>query len=88
MPPGERPKAVLISDDSFAALVLAFKQSPKFLAYAEETRKLWGRSLDFAARPALLGSRSLQEIRPSLVQAFFDGLADKPGKSAACYSAI
>ena len=82
------PKAARVTEDSFAALVRAFMLSSKFAAYAEETRKLWGRELMFAARPDCLGTLSLQEIRPSLVQAFFDGLAGRPGKQAASLAAI
>jgi integrase len=78
----------LTADDSFAALVRAFKRAPKFLAYAQATRELWGRELDFAARPDCLGSLSLHEIRPSLVQAYMDGLTGLPGKQAAALSAL
>lgn len=88
MPPEKRLKAVLVTEDSFAALVRAFKASPKFEGYAENTRLLWGAQLDFAARPGCLGAVSLQEIRPSLVQAFFDGLSGRPGKQHATLSAL
>lgn len=89
MPPDEnRRKAVLVTEDSFAALVAAFMRSPKFLGYSENTQLLWGSCLKFAARPALLGAISLQEIRPSIVQGFFDGLTDTPGKQAATLAAM
>lgn len=88
MPHDENRKAAQVTDETFAALVRAFKVSPKFGKYAQATRDLWGRSLDFAARPTLLGAKTRQELRPSLVQAFFDGIANKPGKQAACLAAI
>jgi integrase len=84
----ERQKIALVTEDTFAALVRAFKQSPKFQAYAEATQEQWGRELDFAARPDCLGALSCYAIRPSLVQAFFDGLTGKPGKQAASLGAL
>jgi hypothetical protein len=44
--------------------------------YAHNTKDSWSRALNFAIRPDCLGDVSLNEIRPSLVQAFFDGIAD------------
>ena len=42
MPHDERRKAVLVTEDSFAALVRAFKVSPKFTGYAQATQcRLW-----------------------------------------------
>lgn len=84
----ERPKAALVTEDSFAALVRAFKASGKFTGYAQATQDLWGRELDFAARPDCLGALARHEIRPSLVQAYFDGLTGLPGKQAAALAAI
>ena len=87
-PDAPRKKVVLVTEDSFAALVRAFKLSPRFTAYAQATQDLWGRELDFAARPDCLGAISRHEIRPALVQAFFDGLTGRPGKQAAALSAF
>lgn len=87
-PPSERPIAARVTEDSFAALVRAFKTSPKFQGYGESTKEMWGRELDFAARPDCLGALGRHEIRPSLVQAFMDGLSGRPGKQAAALSAI
>lgn len=84
----EPPKVALVTDDRFAALIRAFKASSKFLGYAEETQRVWGRELDFAARPDCLGALSRHEIRPALVQAFFDGLTGRPGKQAASLAAL
>lgn len=84
----DRRSTVGLTEDSFAALVTAYKQSPKFKAYAYETRALWGRELEHAAKPKCLGPVSLQELRPSVVQAFFDGLTGLPGKQQAALAAI
>lgn len=83
-----RQKIVRLTEDSFAMLVRAFKESPKFKGYAQATQDLWGRELDFAARPDCLGALSRHEIRPALVQAYFDGLTGLPGKQAAALSAL
>jgi integrase len=89
MAPDERRRKVArVTEDCFAAIIRAFKQSPKFLSYAPATRELWGRELDFASRPACLGPLSVEEIRPSLVQAYFDGIAHRPGKQAAALAAL
>ena len=84
----ERPKLALVTEDTFAALVRAFKQSPKFDGYAQATQEVWGRELDFMARADCLGALSRYELRPSLVQAFFDGLAGRPGKQAAALAVL
>src|SRR5262245_13103900 len=89
----EKPlkKAALVTEDSFAALVRAFmsEANPKWFGkYEEATRDLWGRELRFASRPDTLGAVSLQEIRPSLVQAYLDALEGRPGKQAAAKAAF
>ena len=81
-------KAARITEDCFAALVRSYLATPKFQKYAEETRRTWTRELNFAARPDLLGTLSIQEIRPALVQAFFDGLTDRPGKQRVALAAF
>lgn len=81
-----RPRVLRVTEDSFAALIRLYRsQSPKWtspppIGYAESTKKNWGRELDLMARPTTLGALSIQEIRPALVQAYFDGLAEWPGK--------
>jgi integrase len=84
-PEQPRPKVVLVTEDSFAALVRLFMSpaNPKWFGeYSDSTRTTWGRELIFMSRPDCLGALSLHEIRPSLVQAYFDGIADRPGKCA------
>jgi hypothetical protein len=91
----QRPKARLVTEDSFASLVRLFMSpinakwhSQPPIGYSESTKVTWGRELLFAARPDTLGAISIQEIRPSLVQAFMDGLADRPGKQNAALRAL
>lgn len=84
----QRPKIGKVTEDKFAALVRAFKASPRFTGTSEATQRLWGAELEFMARPDLLGALSTLEIRPSLVQGYFDGIADRPGKQAAGLTAL
>lgn len=88
MEPSERLKAVLVTDDSFAALVRLFMASPKFQGYSEGTRDTWGRELRFASRPNCLGAVSRDRMRPALIQAYLDGLSGRPGKQAVAYSVL
>lgn len=81
-------QAQRVTEHTFAALIRAFKASSKFEKYAQATRDLWGRELDFAARPDCLGALLREEIRPALVQAFFDGLTGRPGKQAAALAVL
>lgn len=90
MAPGARSKLLLVTEDSFAALIRAFmsENNPQWMGYAPATRDAWGRELKLAARPDTLGAKSLQEIRPALVQAFLDGLDGRPGKQANAKAAL
>jgi len=84
----ERPSIEKISPGSFAAVIRAYVLSPKFAGYAPSTQKLWGAELRFAEHPDRLGGVPIKEIRPALVQAFLDGMADRPAKQEAAYSAL
>lgn len=91
----QRPKIRPLTEDSFASLVRLFMSpinakwhSPPPVGYSELTKATWGRELLFAARPDTLGALSIQEMRPSLVQAFMDGLTDRPGKQNAALRAL
>jgi hypothetical protein len=83
-----RTKAVRVTDNSFYALVRAFKESAKFKGLAKASQDLWGRELDFACRPNCLGAVPLDVIRPALIQGYLDGWDDKPGKQAAAKAAF
>jgi integrase len=89
VPSGQR-RAAKIADGCFAAVIRAFMapDNPKWNKYADATRDLWGRELRLAERPDTLGAYSIYEIRPSLVQAYLDGLADWPAKQEAALSAL
>src|SRR5262245_47342507 len=79
-----------VTDDCFATLIRRFASdlNPKWAKYSQSTKETWGRELHFMASPYCLGALSLQDIRPSLVQAYFDGIADRPGKSKAGLAAL
>jgi integrase len=73
--------------------VRSYLSSPRFQvgaknSYAKNTIELWTRELTFMSRPDTLGDLSVNEIRPSLVQAYFDGLTSLPGKSGAAMGAL
>jgi integrase len=74
----------------FAAVIKAFmsEQNPKWTKYAEATRDLWGRELRLAERPDTLGAYFVHEMRPSIIQAYLDGLAEWPAKQEAALSAL
>lgn len=82
------PKIGRVTEDCFAALVRAYMLSPKFLGYSAGTQDIWGRELNFAARPKCLGAVSLQVLRPALMQAYLDGLDGRPGKQAVAKAAL
>lgn len=87
MPPG-RASIQKVAPDSFAAVIHAYVFSPKFASYAPSTQKLWGAELRYAEHPDRLGGVPIKEIRPSIVQAFLDGLVDRPSKQEVAYSAL
>ena len=78
----------------FAAVIRAYMTtSPKWTlpppkGYSDATKDSWRRQLNLAARPEVLGSVPISELRPSLVQAFLDALADRPGKAEKALSAL
>src|SRR5262249_21964329 len=89
------PKCALATDERFVAVVRLFMSAanpkwalPQPKGYSESTKATWGRELQFMARPDCLGAIPVSEIRPSLVQAFFDGIADRPGKQDAALAAL
>ena len=84
----ERHRAARITEGCFAQVIRAFMASPKFNGYSANTRDNWGRQLRLAERPDTLGALSVHAIRPALVQAFLDGLSDRPGKQGACLRAL
>jgi integrase len=77
-----------ITENSFAALVRAYRESSKFKGLQPNSQSLWGRELDFACRPGCLGAVTLETIRPALIQGYLDSWDDKPGKQAAALAAF
>jgi integrase len=88
MPHDGRPRVSKIKPGSFAAVIRAYLASPKFAGLAHSTRTNYRYLLQIAERPDTLGSLSTDEIRPALVQAFLDGLADRPAQQKAAQSVL
>lgn len=88
MPHERLIKVEKVAPNSFAAVVHSYMASPKFKGYAAATQEMWGSKLRQAARADLLGSISVKEIRPSLVQAFLDRFAYSPSAQAVALAAI
>jgi integrase len=55
---------------------------------AKSTQSNYRYLLGLAERPDVLGAISVDEIRPALVQAFLDGLADKPATQRCAQTAL
>jgi integrase len=68
----------VIKSQTFAAVIRAYLASPKFNALSDSTRAGYRRYLRLAEQPETLGAYPVDVIRPALVQAFLDGLADRP----------
>lgn len=62
----------------FSAVINAFMNSPKFLALAANTQISYRHHLILAEK--VLGTLPTDAVKPSVVQVFLDGMADKPGK--------
>lgn len=88
MPHDARRRASKITDGCFAAVIRAYRASPKFQALATSTKANYGKPLSVAERPDVLGALSIYEIRPALVQAFLDGLADRPAAQKSAQTAL
>jgi len=85
---GRRPKAIRIASGTFAAVIRAYQNSATYAALAKSTRTNYGRVLRLAELPEGLGAVDVEVIRPSLVQAFLDGLAATPGIQRIARTAI
>lgn len=85
---GFRPRADRIKGGSFAAVIRAYLASPKFEALAPRSKINYRHLLSLAERPDTLGNLAVDVIRPALVQAFLDGLADRPAQQRAAQTAL
>jgi integrase len=89
MRPGKRrPSAAKIKGGTFASVIRAYMASPKFSALAKSTRVNYGRTLEIAERAETIGSVTVDEMRPAVVQAFLDGFADRPAQQKCVQTAI
>ena len=61
---------------SFAGVIAAYVGSEKFMRLATSTQGNYRRHLALAQ--SVLGGRDVEVMRPALVQAFLDGLSDRP----------
>jgi integrase len=86
--PRERRPVVRIGSGTFAAVIRSFQSSPKYLALEPSTRRIYGDVLRLAETHEGLGGVSIEVIRPSLVQAFLDGLAATPGRQKIARTAL
>lgn len=88
MPHDGRPKATRIKGDAFAAVIRLFLASSKFQGLAASTQVGYRHLLGLAERPDILGAVPIDQMRPALVQAFLDGLSDKPATQKCAQTAI
>lgn len=77
-----------IVEGTFAAVIRAYLSSPVFANLARETQRNYRVLLAMAEHPEALGGLSSLTIRPSLVQAFLDGLAGTPGRQKNARTAL
>jgi integrase len=85
---GSRPKAGKIHAGSFASVIRAYQSSPAYQGLARSTQRLYNDVLRIAEREEALGGLSVTVIRPALVQAFLDGLAETPGRQKIARTAL
>ena len=84
MPRGKRH----VTSEAFASVIKAYLASPKFEGLAWETQRNYHRYLILAEHPDCLGSVPVDAMRPALVQAFLDGLSDRPGAQVVAQVAL
>src|SRR5678816_923548 len=71
---------------NFSAVIKAFLNSPYFGGLGESTQDHWKRELVLAEMT--LGPLDVAEVRPSIIQAHLDGLAEYPGKQELARTAL
>jgi integrase len=84
---GQR-KAARIKSGTFAGVIRAFLASSKFAALARSTQVHYRHLLHLAERADTLGAVPVDEMRPALMQAFLDGLSDRPAQQKCAQTAI
>lgn len=82
MQPDKPSPANRIRPDSFAAVIRAFQASPHFRSLAPSTQANYKGAFRIAETHEGLGGINVAEMRPSLVQAFLDAMAETtPGRA-------
>ncbi len=71
---------------SFAGVIAAYIGSDKFMRLAASTQGNYRRHLALAQ--SVLGGRDIEVMRPALVQAFLDGLSDRPATQKVAQTAL
>jgi integrase len=71
---------------SFAGVIASYIGSDKFMRLATSTQGNYRRHLALAQ--SVLGSRDVEVMRPALVQAFLDGLSDRPATQKVAQTAL
>jgi integrase len=87
-PEKRRPSPQIIKKNTFAAVIRSYLASPKFNGLAHRTQIGYRHYLGLAEQPETLGAYPVDVIRPSLVQAFLDGLADRPAAQRAAQATL
>lgn len=77
-----------IRGGTFAQVIHAYLASPKFAGLGASTQDGYQRALAIAERPDVLGAYPVEVMRPSLVQAFVDAYAGRPGAARVALTAI
>lgn len=81
-----RQKGRRASPDSFASVINAYLNSPKFHSLAKATQVGYRHYLSLAQ--SVLGSQNIEVIRPAIIQSFLDGLAEMPAKQKCAQTAL
>lgn len=71
---------------NFSSVIKLFLSSAKFLSLGDSTQDHWRRELNLAE--SSMGGLSVDVVRPSIVQAHLDGLAQLPGKQSNAKAAL
>ncbi len=71
---------------NFSHVIKMFLGSPYFKGLGESVKDHWKRELVLAE--VTLGALDVQELRPSIIQAHLDGLAEYPGKQTTAKTAL
>lgn len=77
-----------IRGGTFAQVIGAYLASAKFAELARSTQDGYRRILAVAQLPDVLGSKSVEEMRPRLVQDFLDCFSDRPGQMRCALTAL